>query len=53
MNPTPEVIREYYKGSGKLENKIALITGGDSGIGGNVAVQFAREGVDVVIGLFK
>tara|TARA_R110002074_G_scaffold63165_5_gene151789 strand:+ start:359 stop:1207 length:849 start_codon:yes stop_codon:yes gene_type:complete len=49
MNPTPEVIRENYKGSGKLENKIALITGGDSGIGRSVAVHFAREGADVAI----
>lgn len=49
MNPIPEVIRENYKGSGKLENKIALITGGDSGIGRSVAVHFAREGADVAI----
>lgn len=49
MNPIPEVIRGNYKGSGKLENKIALITGGDSGIGRSVAVHFAREGADVAI----
>lgn len=39
-----------YRGSGKLENMAALITGGDSGIGRAVAVLFAREGADVAIG---
>ncbi len=38
-----------YKGSGKLEHKIAIITGGDSGIGRAVALHFAREGADVMI----
>ncbi|WP_236979535.1 SDR family oxidoreductase [Membranihabitans maritimus] len=49
MYPTPDIIRENYKGSKKLHNKIALITGGDSGIGRSVAVHFAREGANVAI----
>jgi shikimate 5-dehydrogenase len=49
MDPAPVVIRENYRGSGKLQGKTALITGGDSGIGRSVAVHFAREGVDIAI----
>ncbi len=49
MNPEPEVIRKDYKGSEKMKNKVALITGGDSGIGRSAAVHFAREGADVAI----
>ena len=49
MKPQPEIIRKNYKGSDKLLNKIALITGGDSGIGRSVAVHFAREGADIAI----
>ncbi|HEY8617891.1 SDR family oxidoreductase [Phenylobacterium sp.] len=39
----------FYKGSGKLQDKVAIITGADSGIGRSVAVLFAREGADVAI----
>lgn len=49
MVPEPLVIRETYRGSEKLKGKVAIITGGDSGIGRSVAVHFAREGADVVV----
>jgi len=49
MDPRPEFIKESYRPSGKLEGKIALITGGDSGIGRAVSVHFAKEGADIAI----
>lgn len=49
MEPKPESTVEEYKGSGKLKSKVAIITGGDSGIGRAVAVAFAKEGADIVI----
>jgi NAD(P)-dependent dehydrogenase (short-subunit alcohol dehydrogenase family) len=49
MHPEPEYIRATYRGSGKLQNQVAIITGGDSGIGRAVAVHYAREGANVAI----
>ena len=49
LQPQAEHIRASYKGSGKLEGKKALISGGDSGIGRAAALHFAREGADVAI----
>ncbi|MEX5234635.1 SDR family oxidoreductase [Kocuria arenosa] len=49
MTPVPDCGEHSYRGSGKLEGKAAIVTGGDSGIGRAAAIAYAREGADVLI----
>jgi NAD(P)-dependent dehydrogenase (short-subunit alcohol dehydrogenase family) len=53
MDPRPDYGEDSYKGSGKLKDKKAVITGADSGIGRAVALAFAREGADVLISYYN
>lgn len=49
MKPRPRAEDEKHRGSGKLQGKVAIITGGDSGIGRAVAIAFAKEGADISV----
>lgn len=49
MDPKPVYIRDEYKAAGKLKGKVAIITGGDSGIGRSVAIHYAKEGANIML----
>ena len=53
MEPRPIFDNPNYKGSGKLNNKVAIITGGDSGLGRAAAIAFVKEGAKVVIPFYN
>lgn len=53
MTPKPDHGERSYRGSGKLTGRVAIVTGGDSGIGRAVAIAFAREGADIVLSYFN
>ena len=49
MDPRPDCGEQSYEGHGRLQGKVAVITGADSGIGRAVAIAYAREGADVLV----